>query len=103
MTTKELIKQDLLNQLEENGVKGEQYKDLINDYIEMWEIKNKLIKDIKDRGVSIKWQNSETSFGYKKNDSISEALKTNGQMLKILHQLGLSPSQFEPKEIIPEM
>ena len=97
------IKKDLLDQLERNGTTGKYFEDLINDYISLWNIKNDLIADIEERGVSIRWQNSETSFGHKKNDSISEMIKTNGQMLKILSELGIKPSPGENKNIPDEM
>ena len=83
------IKKDLLDQLERNGVYGFHYRDLINDYMSLWDIKNKLIKDIKERGVSIYWCNGGGQEGRKKNDSISELNKTNAQMLKILSELNL--------------
>lgn len=89
------IKKDLLDQLERNGVYGRHYLDLVNDYMSLWEIKNKLIRDIKDRGVSVYWCNGGGQEGYKKNDSISELNKTNAQMLKILNELGLKPSRMD--------
>ena len=58
--------------------------------MEMWNIKNNLIADIKERGVAIEWSNGK-QYGMKKNDSISELNKTNAQMLKILSELGLKP------------
>jgi hypothetical protein len=88
----EEIKQDLLDQLERNGTAGNQYLDLVNDYMSLWEIKNKLIKDGKENPYT-EWQNSETSFGRKKNDSIDQALKVNQQMLKILDYLDIKPSK----------
>lgn len=84
------IQQDLLKQLESNGTYGKHYEDLINDYMSMWNIKNRLIADIKERGVSVEWNNGK-QHGRKKNDSISELNKTNAQMLKILSELGLKP------------
>lgn len=84
------IKKDLLKQLESNGTYGKHYEDLIDDYMALWNIKNRLIEDIKERGVSIEWNNGK-QYGYKKNDSISELNKTNAQMLKILSELGLKP------------
>lgn len=85
------IKEDLLKQLEENETYGKHYEDLINDYMSLWDIKNRLIEDIKDRGVSVEWNNGKQS-GKKKNDSIPELNKTSAQMLKILNDLGLKPS-----------
>src|SRR5690554_4526159 len=92
------IKQDLLDQLERNGIYGQHYIDLVNDYISMWEIKNKLIKDIKEKGVSVKYQNGENQWGYKKNDSVRELTNVNNQMLRLLDSLGLKPSKFEVEE-----
>lgn len=89
------IKADMLEQLKSQGVTGEHYKDLINDYMSLWDIKNELIKDIEEKGVSIKYQNGQNQFGYKKNDSIPELNKVSAQMLKILSELGLKPSPVE--------
>ena len=84
------IKADLLKQLKDNEIYGKHFEDLVNDYMEMWNIKNNLIADIKERGVAIEWSNGK-QHGMKKNDSISELNKTNAQMLKILSELGLKP------------
>lgn len=74
------------------------YQDLVNDYMKFWDFKNMLQEDIKERGVSIYWQNSETQFGYKKNDSIGDLIKVNTQMLKILFDLGVRASDLEVDE-----
>ena len=86
---REQIRQDLTDQLERQGVYGQHFLDLIEDYMALWDTKNALIKDIKDRGVSVKYQNGANQWGYKKNDSVSELVKVNAQMLKILSELGL--------------
>lgn len=93
------IKNDLLDQLERNGVVGEFYVDLVNDYMAMWNVKNKLIKDIEEKGVSVRYQNGENQFGYKKNDSVAELQRTNNQMLRLLDHLGLKPSRQDNEEI----
>lgn len=84
-----LIKDDLLRQLDENGTYGNQYVDLIEDYMALWDLKNKLIKDIKKRGALIEWQNSEYQKGVRKNDAVVELPKVNKQMLMLLKELGL--------------
>lgn len=88
------IKQDLIDQLERQGIYGQHYLDLINDYMELYDIKNKLIKDGKKNPYT-EWRNSETSYGRKKNDSIDQAVKVNQQMLKILSFLNIKPSTHE--------
>lgn len=77
--------------------------DLINDYMAMWKIKNLLIKDIKDRGVTTQYKNGENQYGYKKNDSIPELNKTNAQMLKILNELGLRATDVEVVDVDDEL
>ncbi|MGI6629362.1 MAG: P27 family phage terminase small subunit [Bacillota bacterium] len=99
------IKQDLIDQLERQAIYGQHYLDLINDYMELWDIKNRLIKDIKERGVSIRWETYNkdgevVQSGYKKNESIAELNKTSAQMLKILSELGLKAKPMDPD---PEM
>lgn len=95
MVKKADIKKDLLDQLERNGIFGRQYTDLIEDYMALWDIKNKLIKDIKKRGVTVEWNNGPTQNGCKKNESIGELNKTNAQMLRILSDLGLKATKLE--------
>ena len=103
MFTKEALKADLLDQLGRNGTHGKHFEDLINDYLSLWEIKNELIKDVKERGVSIKYQHGKNQWGYKRNDSIAELNKTNAQMLKILSELSLKPPAVPHEEEITEM
>ena len=73
----------------------EVYRDLVDDYVAMWNIKNKLIEDINTRGVQVKTFNSNGQEVYKKNDSIVELPKYNTQMLKLLNDLGLSALDWD--------
>lgn len=86
------IKNDLLSQLETNGTKGRYYIDLIDDYMHLWITKTLLIEDIESRGVVVKYDNGGGQKGKKKNDSIQELNKVNTQMLHILNELGLKPT-----------
>lgn len=86
------IKNDLKEQLIKNGNTSRYYLDLIEDYMRLWDTKNSLYKDIKERGVTCYWCNGGGQEGYKQNDSIAAALKVNAQMLKILDSLGIKPS-----------
>ncbi len=95
---KQEIREDLLEQLRERNIVESHYIDLVNDYIALWEIKNELIKDIKEKGVSVKYQNGANQWGYKKNDSVRELTNVNNQMLKILNDLGLKPAKVEVEQ-----
>lgn len=90
-----MIREELLSHLEKKNAKTETNIDLVNDYMSLWEIKNKLIADIEKRGVQVETFNSSGNTVYKKNDSVTELLKTNSQMLKILSDLGLTASMSE--------
>lgn len=87
------IKQDLLNQLERNGTFGKYYKDLVDDYMDMWVTKCLLVEDIRTRGVSVKYNNGGGQSGFKKNDSVDQRMKINAQMLRLLAELDIKPSQ----------
>ncbi|WP_430508354.1 P27 family phage terminase small subunit [Rossellomorea marisflavi] len=81
------IEADLLNQLKERDIGGEHFLDLIQDYLSMWDLKNKLIDDIEEEGTKIAGMH-----GPKSNPAIGDLNKTNAQMLKILSELGLKAS-----------
>ena len=83
------LKQSLLQQLQDNDNYTTYFIDLVELYMSLWVVCQKLIADIEFRGVQVKYQNSATQWGYKKNDSVNELSKTNAQMLKILNQLGI--------------
>ncbi|MGF3113219.1 P27 family phage terminase small subunit [Facklamia sp. P9177] len=84
------IREDLHQYLEDAGVYGEHFFNLVDDYCRLYEIKEMLWKDIQERGVAVEWQNSETSRGVKKNESVGEYNKVNSQMMNILKQLGIT-------------
>ena len=74
------------------------YQNLVTDYMKFWDIKNMLQEDIEKRGVSVYWCNGGGQEGYKKNESISELLKVNKQMLTILYDLGIRASDLKVAE-----
>ena len=93
------IEAAIVDQLKDKKLyKYAHYRNLVNDYMKFWDIKNMLQEDIESRGVAILWQNSETQKGYRKNDSVSELIKVNTQMLKILFDLGIRASDLEVVE-----
>lgn len=89
----ENIRNDLMEQLERNGTTGKYYEDLVNDYMDMWISKCLLVEDIRQRGVIVKYDNGGGQKGKKKNDSVELFNKVNAQMLKLLTEIGIKPSQ----------
>jgi len=87
--SKAKIKNDLLEQLQKNGTCGSYYTDLIEDYMKMYDIKERCSKDIKERGVMVEYISNTGIMNKKKNEAVEQILKTNAQMLKILQSLGI--------------
>lgn len=83
------IRTDLKQQLEDMNKFGKFYDDLIEDYIDMVKTKDKLKKDIKDKGIRFKVKTGNGFMQVKPNESVPNFLKVNNQMLKILDSLGL--------------
>lgn len=97
--TEKILRDDLINQLRERGLEQKShYISLIDDYCRLWDVKNLLFDDVKKRGVNVEYNNGGGQKGYKKNDSLSELTKVNGQMLKILSELGLRGADVVAKE-----
>lgn len=48
VTIRKRIEKDLMNQLKANGLVVNYHKDLVQDYLSLWDLKNKLFDDIQD-------------------------------------------------------
>lgn len=97
--SKTSIKKSLLEQLEIRGFSGDVYRDLVNDYMNLWENKNALQKDINSRGVVFKDRSSVGVEMFKNNPSVKDQLAVNKQMLQILKDLSLNvPVEDEEDE-----
>ena len=89
------IRKDLMNQLKRNRISTQYYIDLVEKYMDFWDIENDLIDDIRERGVVVTYDNGGGQKGIKKNDSIDQRIKVSAQMLKILDSLGIKPTKSE--------
>ncbi|MPW26410.1 RNA polymerase subunit sigma-70 [Alkalibaculum sp. M08DMB] len=83
------IRTDLLEQLDDNGMIGKQYEDMIEDYVELIKLKNLLIDDIHTKGIRSRVKTGNGFFQTKPNESVDRLLKVNAQMLKVLTELDL--------------
>lgn len=88
MTQKE-IKQSLMEQLRLQNKTDKFYEDLVNDYVEYWNLKKKLIADVKKKGIRYETVNGNGITVEKANESIQNLQKTTVTMLKILSDLNL--------------
>ncbi|MBJ8025390.1 P27 family phage terminase small subunit [Bacillus cereus] len=95
LSKKAQIKQGLLQQLENANLNGMHYVDLVDDYITLFDTKNKLAREIKKNGPMIEWQNSESQKGMKANPATKEFRETNKRMTDLLKVLGLKEPVYD--------
>lgn len=95
LSKKAQMKQGLLQQLEIGGLQGMHYVDLVDDYMTMFDVKNKLAREMKKNGPMIEWQNSDSQKGVKANPATKEFRETNKRMTELLKVLGLKEPIYE--------
>ena len=87
------IKEDLMNQLNQKGLSGKYYIDLVEDYMRLWDMKEMLAEDIKRRGVAVEQPGVKGIMVKKKNESCDQLLKTNKQMTSLLEYLDIKQKE----------
>lgn len=91
MTKRSEIRKDLLDELERNGTVGKYYTDLVDDYMSLWDAKNLLKADVKERGAVVEYVSNNGTINKRKNESVGELVKVNDRMVKLLEALGITP------------
>ncbi len=87
--TKTEVKNSLLEQLRLQNKTSDFYRDLVNDYMDYWSLKKKLISDIKNKGLRYETVNGNGLTVEKPNESVTNLPKITTAMLKILSDLNL--------------
>lgn len=95
VVTKKEMESSLKKQLELQNKTSKFYQDLVNDYMFYWDLKKKLIKDIKDKGLRYSAVNGNGIKVEKPNESVQNLQKTTATMLKILGDLNLKEPLHE--------
>ena len=91
-----IIREDLRNQLMEQNKFGKQFEDMVEDYIYLVKLKEKLQQDIDEKGIRYKVKTGNGFIQRKPNESVVNILKVNNQMLKILQDLDLKAPDTPP-------
>ena len=81
----------MLDELERNGTVGKYYTDLVDDYMTLWDTKNLLKADVKERGAVVEYVSNNGTINKRKNESVGELVKVNDRMVKLLEALGITP------------
>lgn len=89
MTPRKALLESLEVQLAEIGADVTHFRDLLSDYADLADVKNKLIRDIKQRGVVYTEVSQNGVETQKNNPSVRDLTAVNRQMLVILRELGI--------------
>lgn len=85
------ILDSLKSQLKRKNADISVFNDLLNDYMSLYDIKKKLVADIRKRGVSYEVESASGKARIiKQNQSVKDLVAVNKQMLLILDKLGLT-------------
>ena len=88
-TVRKEIRKNLIEQLEAKSAGLTLFEDLVDDYLELWDLKEALKQDIKDHGL-VRTYETEKGFTEKENPAPKQLPIVNRQMLALLQQLGIS-------------
>ncbi len=84
------IRESLLRQLEEKDAKVPYAVSLIEDYVFLWNQKNKMQTDIRKHGMTIRAASSVGKEYDKENPAVKMVLLYEKQMLQILEKLNIT-------------
>lgn len=84
------VRKSLVEQLKAKGADIDLYKDQVNDYMMMWDLKEQLKDDIKENGLRMKYKAANGGSVEKDNPSVKQIPLINKQMLMLLKQLDIS-------------
>ena len=88
--SKTAVRESLMEQLMLMGADVTCFEDLVDKYMELWDIDRQLTRDIKKRGVAYEDKSSTGVVMMKNNPSVKEKVAVNRQMLAILNQLKIT-------------
>lgn len=81
------IKDELMKYLEKRNVNSAMFQNKIEDFMDLWTIKEQLKQDIKVRGLYTKYNNGGGQSGEKDNPSVEKLLKVTAKLKEILQDL----------------
>ena len=89
-TKRKRVKRSLEEQLEQKGADIYLFKDQIDDYMTMWDLKERLKADVEKNGLRLNYNTASGGKAEKDNPSVKQIPLINKQMLMLLKQLEIS-------------
>lgn len=91
------IREDISMQLDNLSKFGKYYDDLVNEYLSLLAIREGLKDDIYEKGVRYVFQNGNGKEQEKANESVTNLIKVEQIMLKIINDLGINQPFMPPQ------
>ena len=92
--TRAKLRKSLIEQLCASEKPPAHYSDLVEDYLNLWETKEMLQADIRQKGISYETLSASGVPIIKQNPSTKEIIMVNRQMLLLLKELGITPDKM---------
>ena len=89
------LREDLISQLEKKNANIPLFTDQIDTYLELWKIKKKLAKNIKDKGTCYEETSTKGNLIWKSNPANRDIVAVSRQMCAILRELGITTEEIE--------
>lgn len=96
------IKESLIRQLQVKNAVVPHFLDLINDYMQLYDTKKMLQKDIKKRGVAYETMSASGYKITKQNQSVKDLVAVEKQMLSLLKEMGLTTDAPTGEDVLDE-
>ena len=91
------LKKDMLDDLTARGLVSRQYTDKVDEYMELWCMRQMLTEDVRERGVFVEYVNGANQYGTTDNKSVGMITRVSAQMLSIWAALGFRDSAVNAK------
>lgn len=100
LTEKDLsaIADDISDQLIQLSKFGKYYDDLVNEYLSLLTIREALKQDIQTQGVRYRFTNGNGKEQEKANESVTNLIKIEQILLKIVNDLGINQPFVKPSQ-----
>lgn len=89
-TLRKRVRISLEKQLIAKGADIDLFRDQINDYMSMWDLKEQLKDDIEEHGLRLNYSTANGGKVEKDNPSVKQLPLINKQMLMLLKQMEIS-------------
>lgn len=86
------LKKDMLDDLTARGLVSRQYTDKVDEYMDLWCMRQMLTEDVRERGVFVEYVNGANQYGTTDNKSVGMITRVSAQMLSIWAALGFRDS-----------